>query len=417
MTEPPTSETYVFDTRAPGIQADPYPAFRRLREEDPAHWSPALKGWVLTRYGDVKLCMTDPRFSADRISPFRDSLNDEARARIPDLLRDLGYWMVFNDPPLHTRLRGLANQAFTSRAVERLKPRIEALVGELIDDFIEEGETDLIADFAFPLPVMVIAHMLGVPLDDTGQFKRWSDDLATFVGSAQMTPDKRARAQAAVKALEGLFGEIFAARRKNPGEDLISGLIAASDEEGGLSDEQLLATCVLLLFAGHETTMNLIGNGFYHFSRNPDVLARLVADPGLTSSAVEEILRYDGPGLAMTRIPAEPVEMHGRMLEPGQRVFAMVAAANRDPEEFPEPETIDIARKENRHLTFGHGIHFCLGAPLARLEARIAYPALARRLMHLEPRGPEPEWVDSLSFRGLRALRLGFTPAPVRGAA
>jgi len=421
MTEPPIdgdiNGDYVFDTRAPGVLADPYPAFRRLRAEDPAHWSPALKGWVLTRYADVKLCITDERFSADRISPFRDSLSEGARASIPDLLRDLGYWMVFNDPPLHTRLRGLANQAFTSRAVERLKPRVEALVNELVDRFVEDGETDLIADFAFPLPVMVIAHMLGVPLDDTGQFKRWSDDLATFVGSAQMTPDKRARAQAAVKALEGLFGEIFAARRKAPGEDLISGLIAASDEEGGLSDEQLLATCVLLLFAGHETTMNLIGNGFYHFSRNPDVLARLAADPGLASSAVEEILRFEGPGLAMTRIPAEPVALHGRTMEPGQRVFAMLAAANRDPDAFAEPDAIDIARRENRHLTFGHGIHFCLGAPLARLEARIAFPLLARRLSHLEPRGPEPEWVDSLSFRGVRSLRLGFTPAPVRGAA
>jgi len=412
----PNSEPFVFDTRVPGILVDPYPAFRKLREEDPAHWSPALKGWVLTRYGDVKSCMTDERFSADRISPFRDNLSEGERARIPDLLRDLGYWMVFNDPPLHTRLRGLANQAFTSRAVERLKPRVEALVNELIDRFIEKGETDLIADFAFPLPVMVIAHMMGVPLDGTEQFKRWSDDLATFVGSAQMTPDKRARAQAAVKALEGLFGELFEARRKSPGEDLISGLIAASDEEGGLNDEQLLATCVLLLFAGHETTMNLIGNAFYHFARNPEVLARLAGDPGLAASAVEEILRFEGPGLAMTRVPTEPIELHGRTMEPGQRVFAMLAAANRDPDEFAEPETIDIARKDNRHLTFGHGIHFCLGAPLARLEARIAFPVLARRLSRLEPRGPEPEWVDSLSFRGVRSLQVGFSPAPVRGA-
>ena len=411
------SEPYVFDTRAPDVLRDPYPAFRRLREEDPAHWSPALKGWVLTRYADVKTCMTDDRFSADRISPFRDSLSERERSRIPDLLRDLGYWMVFNDPPLHTRLRGLANQAFTSRAVERLTPRVEELVDELIDRFVEAGETDLIADFAFPLPVMVIAHMLGVPLDDIEQFKVWSDDLATFVGSSQMTPDKRARAQAAVEALEGLFRDLFAARRKAPGEDLISGLIAASDAEGGLTDEQLLATCVLLLFAGHETTMNLIGNGFYHFSRNPEVLAQLAANPGLAESAVEEILRYDGPGLAMTRVPLEPVTLHGQTMEPGQRIFAMVAAANRDPEEFPGAEAIDIAREQNRHLAFGHGIHFCLGAPLARLEARIAYPTLARRLSRLEPRGPEPEWVDSLSFRGVRSLPLGFSPAPVRGVA
>lgn len=411
------SDAFVFDTRAPGVQSDPYPAFRRLREEDPAHWSPALKGWVLTRYVDVKTCMTDERYSADRISPFRDSLSEGERARIPDLLRDLGYWMVFNDPPLHTRLRGLANQAFTSRAVERLAPRVEEIVDDLIDRFVESGETDLIADFAFPLPVMVIALMMGVPLDDMEQFKTWSDDLATFVGSAQMTPDKRARAQSAVQALEGLFRDLFAQRRKAPGEDLISGLIAASDEEGGLSDEQLLATCVLLLFAGHETTMNLIGNGFYHFSRHPEVLAKLAQNPGLAAGAVEEILRYDGPGLALTRVPAEPISLHGKTMQPGQRVFAMVAAANRDETEFPEAETIDIERADNRHLTFGHGIHFCLGAPLARLEARIAFPVLARRLGPLEPRGPEPQWVDSLTFRGVRSLRLGFAPASVRGAA
>lgn len=407
----------IFDTRAPGVLADPYPTFARLREAEPVQWSPPLKGWIVTRYADVKTCMTDPRFSADRISPFRNSLSDGERARMPDLLRDLGYWMVFTDPPLHTRLRALANQAFTSRAVTSLAPRIERIVEQLIDGFAERGEVDLIAEFAFPLPVMVIAHMLGVPLADVDQFKRRSDDLASFVGSAQMTPDKRARAQAAVKALEAMFRDLIAERRARPGEDLLSALIAAGDEAGGLSAEQLLATCVLLLFAGHETTMNLIGNGFVAFARHPGELEKLRAQPELAADAVEEVLRYDGPGLAMTRIPAADIAMHGCTLRKGQRVFAMIAAANRDPAEFADPERFDITRAPNRHLAFGHGIHFCLGAPLARLEGRIAYRTLARRLGTVELKGGEPEWVDSISFRGVRALRLGFAPAPLRGAA
>lgn len=409
--------TLVFDTRDAATLADPYPAFRRLREADPAHQSDALKGWILTRYEDVKACMTDASFSADRISPYRDSLSETERKRIPDLLRDLGYWMVFTDPPFHTRLRGLANQAFTSRAVEALTPQIEAIVERLIEGFAEEGETDLITDFAFPLPVMVIAHMLGVSLDDTVQFKEWSDDLATFVGSAKMTPDKRDRAQAAVEALEGLFRDLLVERRANPGDDLISRLIAAGDEDGGLNDDQLAATCVLLLFAGHETTTNLIGNGFLAFAKNPGELAKLRNAPGLAESAVEEVLRYDGPGLAMTRMAAEDIDFHGKTMRAGDRIFAMVAAANRDPREFDDPESLDIARKPNRHLAFGHGIHFCLGAPLARLEGRIAYTALARRMSDIELLSEDLDWVDSLSFRGVHSLPLGFRPAPVRGAA
>ncbi len=405
------SDLPVFDLRRPGVLADPYTPFVRLRAEDPVHWSDALKSWVLTRYDDVKTCMTDKRFSADRISPFRDALPEAERAGISDLLRDLGHWMVFTDPPLHSRLRGLANQAFTSSAIERMTPDIERLVDRLIDGFIERGETDLIRDFAFPLPVMVIAEMLGVALHDVAEFKQWSDDLAAFVGSAQAAPDKRARAQEAVLALEALFGELLAARRAVPGEDLISRLIAASDEDGGLSDEQLVATCVLLLFAGHETTMNLIGNGFLALTRNPGELNRLAQDRSLVNGAVEEALRYDGPGLALARAPLEAVEMRGKMLRPGQRVFAMIAAANRDPAEFDDPERFDIARRPNRHLTFGHGIHFCMGAPLARLEGRIAFAALAGRLTRLELLDPAPEWIDSLSLRGVRALKLGFAPA------
>ncbi|MCZ6860330.1 MAG: cytochrome P450 [Alphaproteobacteria bacterium] len=410
------SEIQAFDLRAPGILADPYPLFARLRADDPVHWSAALKGWVLTRYDDVKTCMTDKRFSADRISPFRDALPEAERASISDLVRDLGHWMVFTDPPLHTRLRGLANQAFTSSSIERMTPDIEQLVDRLIDGFIERGETDLIRDFAFPLPVMVIAEMLGVTLHDITEFKRWSDDLAAFVGSAQMTPDKRQRAQAAVEALEALFGELMADRRSAPREDMISRLIAASDEDGGLSDEQLVATCVLLLFAGHETTMNLIGNGFLALARNPGELTKVANEKGLVISAVEEALRYEGPGLALTRVALESIEMHSKVLQPGDRIFAMVAAANRDPAEFADPERLDVTGQPNRHLTFGHGIHFCMGAPLARLEGRIAYAALAGRLAQLELLDPDPEWIDSLSLRGVRSLKLGFTPAPVSGA-
>jgi len=404
-----------FDPREPSVRADPYPLFRRLREEDPLHRSEALGAWVLTRYDDVKQAVNDPRFSADRISPFRDSLSGEARAGIADLLATLGDWMVFNDPPRHTRLRALAGKAFTPRIGEALVPRIQAIIDDLIDNVAETGRMDLIRDFAYPLPVLVIAHLLGVPKADQDRFKRWSDELATFVGSAQATPDKRQRAQDAIAAMADYFRIIIAARRETPRNDVLSDLVVAESRGDRISQAELVATCTLLLFAGHETTTNLIGNGMLALLRHPDQYAALVRRLDLAASAVEEVLRYDGPALAMTRIAQTDMVFHDRTIRAGDRIFAMLGAANRDPRRFDDPERLDVARQDNRHIGFGYGIHFCLGAPLARLEGRLALRALMRRLPGMTLAGPEPEWIDSLSLRGVTGLELRFARLAASG--
>ncbi len=410
-----------FDPGRPEVRADPYALFRALRRQDPVHWSTALGAWVLTRYDDVKGAVNDPRFSADRISPFRDSLAGDARARISDLLAILGDWMVFNDPPRHTRLRALVGKVVTPRLGEQLRGFVEQVVGDLIDRIeaaaVAAGDggaarLDLIRDFGYPLPVMVIARLLGVPAADQERFKYWSDELASFVGSAQEMPDKRGRAEAAIGEMAEYFRAQIARRRADPGDDILSALIAAEERGASLSEAELIGTCTLLLFAGHETTTNLIGNGMLALLRHPDQMRALADRPELAESAVEELLRYDGPTPAMARIARQDVALAGGTIRAGDRVFAMLGGANRDPARFDDPEALNLARPDNRHVAFGYGIHFCLGAPLARLEARIAFGALIERLPGLALAGPEPEWIDSVALRGVKSLELVYAPRP-----
>jgi cytochrome P450 len=400
-----------YDPRLPEHLADPFPVFAELRERDPVHWNAVLGGWVLTRYADVKTVLHDRRFSADRITPFRDHLAPDRREGVAELLRMLGLWAVFNDPPEHTRRRALLNKAFTSRAVEALRPTIARIVDHLLDRIAGRGAVDLIADFAYPLPATVIAGMIGVPASDLEFFKEWSDDIAAFVGSALATPDKRARAQRGVLAMTEYFRRMVAEHRARPREDIMSGLIAAEEAGSVLSEDEIVASCVLLLFAGHETTTNLIGNGMLALLRHPAEQARLSADPALAAAAVEEMLRYDGPTQAMTRIAREAVELGGRRLREGDRVFALLNAANRDPTVFAAPDRFDLARGETRHLSFGWGGHFCLGAPLARLEGQIGVAGLVGRLGGLALAEAEPPWNDSFVLRGLRSLPVVFDPA------
>ncbi|HYS92061.1 MAG TPA: cytochrome P450 [Candidatus Acidoferrales bacterium] len=403
-----------YDPRRDEIIADPFPSYQLLRVEDPVHWSDVLGGWVLTRYDDVKSALLDRRFSADRITPFAKHLSADSHAAIADLLQGLGHWAVFTDPPKHTRLRGVMNTAFTSRAIESREPVIQNLVDRLLDAIVPVGRTDLIADFAYPLPAAVIAGMLGASADDLDRIKRWSDDLAAFVGSALATPDKRTRAQVAMVDMSTYFRALVTARRAEPREDMMSALLAGEGRADGLTEDELVATCVLLLFAGHETTTNLIGNGLVALLRHPSELAALAAEPLLAGSAVEELLRYDGPTQAVTRIAVEDVELRGRQIRRGARVFLNLSAANRDPEQFADPEDLDVRRPDNRHIAFGHAIHFCVGAPLARLEARLAIPAVLRRLPELRLDTDALRWSDSYVLRGVEALPLSFA-APARG--
>jgi cytochrome P450 len=393
----------AYDPRLPEVIADPYPTFRRLQAEDPVHWSDVLGGWVLTRYGDVKAALNDARLSSDRITPFLRHQDGARRPGLGELGRIVGLWAVFTDPPKHTRLRSLMNTAFTTRAVERLRPRVVAIVDELLDGVRGRASMDIIRDFAYPLPITVIAEMIGVPAADREPFKAWSDELAQFVGSALATPDKYERAGRSLAAMAEYFRRMIPARRARPEDDIMSALIAAEERGDALSEDELVATCILLLFAGHETTTNLIGNAVLALLRHPEQARALREDLALAQPAVEELLRYDGPTQAMVRVARDAVEIDGRTIGPGQRVFTMINAANRDPAQFADPDRLDLGRQNNRHIAFGYGIHFCIGAPLARLEGQIAVPALLRRFPEMRLAG-DPPWLESLVFRGMTSL-------------
>jgi cytochrome P450 len=401
--------TYVFDLGKPATNANPFPEFARLRAEDPVHWSLAMKAWIITRHADVKnVALNNRQISADRLTPFFKTNPEYQRGSIDSLVRYLNHWMVFRDPPDHTRLRRLFNKAFTPTSVSNLRPSIENIVAHLIDGMeakARRGETvDYIADFAYPLPASVIMDLLGVPRTDLGRVKLWSDDIALFIGTAQVAGNKYLRAESGAKAMSDYFRSLVEARTAEPHDDMISHLVLARDDRDALTTDEIIGTCILLLFAGHETTTNLIGNGFLYSMRHRDQWERLVADPSLAGSAVEEYLRYDGPSGALARVAAADLEMGGKTIREGQRLFAFMNSANRDPEAFADPDRFDISREPNVHLTFGHGIHFCLGAPLARLEAQIATTRLAERLPDVRLSGGDPEWHDSLILRGVKRL-------------
>jgi hypothetical protein len=391
----------------PATLNDPFPVYARLRDEDPAHWSPGLKAWVLTRYNDVKrVCLDTAGMSSDRLRPFFATLPSDEAQRIAGLMRYLTLWMVFRDPPEHTRLRRLAARVFNVRSITALRPRIEAITSDLLDALRGRGEFDLIGEFAGPLPALVIMHMLGVPRSELSRLKHLSDEMALFIGSARDSPDKYGRAEAATLEMAALFRELIAQRRSRPQPDLLSDLVRVEDGGDRMTEDELVATCVLLLFAGHETTTHHIANGVRALLQFPGELQKLHDQPELAAAAVEELLRYDGPIGAQVRIVQEQHTLHGKQLKPGERVFLLMNAANRDPRAFPDPDRLDLQRDGVAHLTFGFGAHICLGFPLARLEGQIALPALLRRWRRLEVATPRLEWLDSMVLRGMKALPL-----------
>lgn len=388
------------------VLSDPFPLYARLRDEDPAHWSPALKAWVLTRYEDVKrACLDTAGMSSDRLRPFFATLGSAQAARLAQLMRYLTLWMVFRDPPEHTRLRRLAAKVFNTRSIHALRPEVEAVTARLLGALRGRAELDFIAEFAGPLPALVIMRMLGVPDDELARLKRLSDEMALFIGSAREEPDKYRRAEAATAEMAELFRSLIHMRRRERAHDLLSELVELEDEGERLSEDELVATCLLLLFAGHETTTHHIANGLRALLRFPQELERLRSDPRLAPAAVEELLRFDGPIGAQARIVREPQELHRRRLERGERVFLLMNAANRDPRAYDDPDRVDLLRHGLPHLAFGFGAHICLGFPLARLEGRIALPAVLARWSEIEL-AAEPEWLDSMVLRGMRAMHL-----------
>ena len=390
----------------PATLADPYPLFARMRDEDPCFWSPRLKSWVLTRYDDVKaVCLDKERLSSDRLRPFFASLPSPEAERIGQIIRYLSQWMVFKDPPDHTRLRRLTSRVFHAKSMQAMRPQVEDIADWLMDGIGARTEFDFITDFAGPLPCLVIMALLGVERPELARVKRMSDDMALFIGSSRTSPEKYDTAEAATHEMAGFFRELIEDRRRTPRADLMSELVHLRDDDGDrLTDDELVATCILLLFAGHETTTNHIANGMLALMRFPDQMARLQAEPALANDAVEELLRYDGPSGAQVRIVGQTHELHGKTLEAGQRVFIMLNAANRDPRAYPDPDRVDLERDGPPHLSFGFGIHICLGFPLARTEGQVAFPALLKRYRSIEPMTTSPAWINSLVFRGMTSL-------------
>jgi cytochrome P450 len=339
----------------PATLADPYPIFARMRDEDPCHWSPRLRSWVLTRYDDVKaVCLDKDRLSSDRLRPFFESLPGPEAERIGSIMRYLSLWMVFKDPPEHTRLRRLTSKVFHAKSMHAMRPQVEDISDWLLNRFRDKDEFDFITEFAGPLPCLVIMALLGVAREDLAKVKRMSDDMALFIGSSRTSSEKYDTAEQATQEMAAFFRDLINQRRAHPKSDLITELVELRDGDDRLSEDELVATCILLLFAGHETTTNHIANGMLSLMRFPEQMHKLRQNPDLSAAAVEELLRYDGPSGAQVRLVAQPYELHGKTLQPGERIFIMLNSANRDPRAYTHADQLDLERDGVAHLTFGY---------------------------------------------------------------
>ena len=390
------------------LRVDPHPFYRTLRERDPVHRSRLAGGWVLSRYEDVIGVLRDPSWSSDERnwSRFPTYRARGARAGLPDPYETHVASMLRLDAPDHTRLRSLVSKAFTPRAVEAMRPRVALLVDELLGKVGPQRGMELVADLAAPLPVIVIAELIGVPAADHARFRHLSDEAVRLLGDGPL--EEKLRGAAGMRALQDYFAGIVAERRARPRADLVSALVAAEEQGDRLSNAELLSTLVLLLVAGNETTTKLIGNAVLALLRNPGELERLRADPGLLPNAVEELLRYDGPVQLTSRMAREDREVYGRTVRKGEQVVLLLAAANRDPAVFEDPDRLDVARRDVRHVAFGQGIHFCLGAQLARLEATLAIGALVERFPGLRVADPNVPWSSNTVLRGPERLHLAW---------
>ena len=387
----------------------PFPVYRWLRDQAPVYWSESLTAWVVTRYADVVDVFGNPQtFSSDRFRRI-DERYASQRPAVQAVAEVLGHWLVFRDPPDHDRLRGLLQNSFTPKTLESSRERIERTADALLDRVVPHGTMDFIREVAFPLPATVIAGLMGAPEDDLEAIKAWSDRLASYLGGAVDARDNFTEASAGVAALVRYFDALLRERERRPSDDLMTLMLRAEHQGDRLTHDEVVANCVLLLFAGHETTTNLLGNGLFHLLRHPAQAALLRADPSLLHHAVEELLRYDGPVPATVKIATEDRSWHGRTIRRGDMVMPFMASANRDPRQFPDPDTLDVCRAPERHVAFAAGMHFCLGAWLARLEARIVLDTVFRRLPDLELASVEVRWKPMIFLRGLESLPLRWT--------
>lgn len=389
----------------PDVLANPYPLFRRLRTEDPVHWDVFLHTWVVTRYVDVLEVLHT--FSADRTHT-PEKLQSMGLSEMGPIAQLMVKQMLFMDPPAHTRLRSLASQAFSPARVAVLRTHIREIVNRLLDAVQDKGEMDVIADLAEPLPAIVTAEMLGVPISDRLQLKDWSADFAEMLGNFQHNPEHAPRMLRSVQDMSAYFRDCIRRQQEHPQEGLVRSLMTAEVDGDRLTEEEVVANSIVTMVGGQETTTNLIGNGILTLLRNPGELMRLQENPSLIPGAVEEMLRYESPSQHTGRLAPRDVTLGGRRIQKGQAVMAVMAAANRDPERFPDPDRFDVARSDNRHLAFGYAAHFCFGAALARVEGQEVFEALIRRLPDLELQSGPLTWRNNLGLRGLAALPIRF---------
>ena len=395
------------------VRDDPYPFYQRLRAEDPVHWDEPRQMWLVTRYADVLAGLRDPRLSAQRSwDPI--AVPRQARETVRAVQQAYARQLLLRDGRDHARLRRVMAAAFTPRIVEGLRPLIQRRVDELLDAVAAQGRMDVIADLAYPLPANVIAALLGLPERDLGRLQVWSRAMGTTFAHDLNRPLHLVRAYRGVAEFMAYVADLVAQRRRAPRNDLIQTLLTASSEEHTLAAEDIVANCALLLFTGHETTTNLIGNGLLALLRHPAQMHRWRDDPALIGRAVEELLRFDSPVQTTGRVAREELEIGGRRIGAGQYVGLSLGAANRDPAQFDAPERLDLGREENRHLAFAYGPHFCLGAALARLEGQIALGTLLRRWPHLRLAAETLRWRDNPVLRGLESLPICLGDPPGR---
>jgi cytochrome P450 len=389
----------------PEVLANPYPLFHRLRREDPVHWDPFLHSWVVTRYSDVVTVLH--HYSAER-TPTPQQLSQIGLDSLGPIARVMVKQMLFLDPPMHSRIRKLASHAFTPQRVEVLRAHIRDITSSLLDRVEARGHMDVIADVAEPLPCIVTAEMLGVPVGDHQQLKAWSQDFAEMLGNFQHNPDRAARVLKSTLAMTDYFRSAIKEQRLHPQEGLVNSLMNAEVDGDRFTEEEVIANCIVTMVGGQETTTNLIGNGILTLLRNPEQLEKLRSNMSLIPSAVEEMLRFESPSQHTARLAPEDTTLGGKRIARRQAVIAVMAAGNRDPDRFPDPDRFDITRADNRHLAFGWAAHFCFGAALARIEGQTAFELMLRRFPTWTL-DPEPlVWRSNLGLRGLTRLPISF---------
>lgn len=399
----------TFDPSDAATLRNPHAIFARLRAEDPVHWSEPMSGWIVTTYDDITDGLTDSStFSAERLTNVRKHLPAPAQNAAAEILRYLQSWMVFRDPPDHTRLRRHMAAVLNLPTFEALRPMIARLTNDLLDGLPEGAPIDMLRQFSILLPGMVVMELMGVDRDRLLEVKGWSDDMMLFIGSARGVPDKYERARRGATEMAGLFREIIARRRSEPRDDMLSHLIASEVNGQMLGDDELIGCLMMVLNGGHETTANLINSSLLALTANPDAADWLRANPDGMTTAVEEFLRYDSPILSVGRIVTEDTELGGRQMAAGERAFFMLLSANRDADAFDEPDRLDVTRNPNPHMAFGKGPHFCLGTPLARIEGQVVLAEILNRFRRIELAEPVENiaWINSLVTRGPSRLPL-----------